>query len=120
MKKSAFILTTLLTCALCFGQVQYINVGTNADDHTGELIGHNTWVKLNYDFAFLDAGQSNLNLAVGAATNLPLNLVYSSTLVPLLVSNSYPFTGSNFLGWFTNVYSFVSSSPSSIGNGRFC
>ena len=99
------ILILLASALLASAQPQYINVGSNADDHTGELIGHNTWLKLNYDVAYLQAEiaalQSGATL-VGAS-----NQVQTSQVLTLLATNPYVFNGSNFIGTFTNLFSLV-------------
>ena len=117
MKKQLTILGACLALFAASAQVQYINTGTNVDDHTGELIGHNTWLKLNYDFSYLDAEASNNATALASYTNNPQNnMVQTSAFAPLLVSNVFVFTGSNNLGWFTNIYSFTSSVAPNLTN----
>lgn len=115
MKKILF--TLLLAAFTVSAQVQYINVGTNLDDHTGENFGHYTCVKMNYDFGYLDGEVSNVAATVAALPSLPTNVVYSTTTVPLLSSNPFVFSGgSNYLGYFTNVFSFTSSSTTNTTN----
>jgi hypothetical protein len=105
MKKLTCLLL-LTTALLAPAQIQHIFIGSSPDDHSGELIGRNTWKKLNYDFDFL---QTEITNAAPAAAMLPATLVKTSTLTNWLATNGFVFTGSNNLGWFTNVYQFTTS-----------
>lgn len=111
------IITFLAMAMSAFAQVQYINVGTNTDDHTGELIGHNTWLKLNYNFSYLSTSESNLNAIIATSTNIAPNIVYSGGLTSLYSSNPFVFSGgSNYIGQFTNIFSFTAASTTNLTN----
>lgn len=102
------LIAIIVLAALTSGaQVVPINVGNYPGDPSGEQIGHQLFVKLNYNLAYLQNQVTNLQaqLAALAAQNQVTNVVFSSSTVSLLSSNPFTFTGSNYLGQFTNIYS---------------
>jgi hypothetical protein len=86
-------------------QLNLINVGTTNDSGGGERIGRATWQKLNANDLFLQGliYQQTTNLG----TNLPANVVRSSSLTALYQTNPFVFGASNFLGTYSNVWSIV-------------
>lgn len=112
IRHSSFV---ILLCFSAFNllaqpfQPIYIFVGTNANDHTGELIGRGTWNTANANWRATAAAISNLWASFMAYTNSqPQNLVKSSSIVIEFATNTYTFAaGSNYLGSYTNVYSFT-------------
>lgn len=88
-----------------FGQLVLINVGTNADTGSGEMIGRNTWIHLNNNSLLVQslANAANSNAMADVPTGrLPLNSVYTSGTRLLLDTNPFVFSSSNFIGNFTN------------------
>lgn len=85
-----------------------VAVGSYPGDPSGEQIGHQLFVKLNYDLAYLEGCVTNLQaqLATLQAAGQSTNAVVTSTTVSLLDSNPFVFNGtSNWLGSFTNIFS---------------
>lgn len=110
MKNLISTITTILLTSTIWStaQVVPINVGSYPGDPSGEQIGHQLFVKLNYDLAWLQNQTTNLQAQLTAlqAQGQPTNVVLSSTTVSLLNSNPFVFNGtSNYLGSFTNVFS---------------
>ena len=103
----------IVIIAICFAaftasaQLPLVNVGTYPGDPSGEQIGHQLFVKLNYDLSYLYNLATNQAAQIAAlqAQGQPASMVQSSTTVSLLNSNPFVFTGSNYLGSFTNVFS---------------
>ena len=119
-------LLTLLFSACIFAagaQIQYLAIssGTNGGDNGtvgGYKINTNFWftqseiltnTTTNAVLSFrIDANTA----AIAAVSNLVVsggatNLVYQSHLLPLLSTNPFTFTGSNYIGQFTNVIAFT-------------
>ena len=102
-------ISILLASALCVSaQTVPISTGTNANDHSGEIIGRGTWTKLNYNFAYLtnqlatlQTSNATLNAQIAALTNG----IQTSQTFSLLSSNFFVFNGSNYIGNFTNLFS---------------
>lgn len=116
MKKISLILGLL--CAIT-APAQYITqpsvlirTGTNANDHTGELIGRGTWQEINFSLTNKDAQIAQLQATNAALQNqlaAITNCVQTSQTFPLLTSNFFVFNNSNYLGNFTNVWSITDS-----------
>jgi hypothetical protein len=102
MKTKLTILVLAMTLPV-MAQLNLINVGATNDAGGGERIGRATWQKLNANDLFLQGliYQQTTNLG----TNLPANVVKSSSLTALYQTNPFVFTGSNFLGTYSNVWS---------------
>jgi hypothetical protein len=85
-----------------------IAVGSYPGDPSGEQIGHQMMVKLNYDLAYFENLATNQAAQIAAlqAAGPQSNMVLSSSTVSLLNSNPFVFNGtSNYLGSFTNIFS---------------
>ena len=110
MKNIIAITATILLASTiwCHTQVVPVAVGTYPGDPSGEQIGHQLFVKLNYDLDYLYNLATNQAAQIAAlqAQGQPASMVQSSTTVSLLNSNPFVFNGtSNYLGPFTNVFS---------------
>jgi hypothetical protein len=53
MKKIILLCLSLITTGLAFSQVQTINVGTSANDHSGDPL-RTAFQKVNSNFTYLD------------------------------------------------------------------
>ena len=97
----------LIVGTVAGAQVVPIAVGTYPGDPSGEQIGHQLFVKLNYDLDYLQNLAKNQAAQIAAlqAAGPQSNMVLSSSTVSLLSSNHFVFNGtSNYLGAFTNVF----------------
>ena len=103
MKTKLILIVLLASTIWSFAQVVPITIGATPDDGSGEKLGRGTWVKLNYDLAYMQSEIAAMQTSNPAV--LPTNLVLSSTIVPLMTSNFYVFNTSNYLGNFTNLFS---------------
>lgn len=89
----------------------FIRTGTNSNDHTGELIGRNTWQELNYDIGLFSGAISNLSTSLTASTNSSTpNLLKTSYAISEYSTNTFQFIGgSNFIGSYTNIFKFTTA-----------
>ena len=106
-KLSLAIICLAIICLATTAQVVPISVGSYPGDPSGEQIGHQLFMKLNYDLAYLEGCVTNLQAQLAAlqAASQSTNAVLTSTTVSLLDLNSFVFNGSsNYLGSFTNIF----------------
>jgi hypothetical protein len=106
--KTKLILLFCIAAMSSFAQLNLINVGTNSNDGSGEVIGRNTWLKINANDVWLanQLGVNFTNCLTVATNGANAAYVQTSGLNALFLTNGYPFSSSNYFGRFTNVWQF--------------
>jgi len=117
MKKFLTLLTVavaLTAHSVTLLPLLYLNTGTNVGDPNAERMDYYAWVKLNSSIRAAETNFVNLNAAI--SNPVPTGIVKTSTTVYELSTN-YTFTaGSNYLGSFTNIYSFYAVAAIGVTN----
>ena len=109
MKKllaSSLLFLALLAPVSAPAQITNVFIGTTPNDGTGDTLPV-AFTKLNYNNAYFAAALASNTAAIVNLASVT-NLVYQSHLYPLLATNPFTFTGSNYIGQFTNVIIFNS------------
>ena len=110
------ILTTIiLTVALAASAINiqplyYFATGTNVGDPTSERMDYYAWVKANASTRAAETNFAAINGVLAVWTNQSsANFVKTSSTLPEFSTNFVFAAGSNYLGSFTNIFSFSAS-----------
>ena len=107
MKKFLTLLTVavaLTAHSVTLLPLLYFNTGTNVGDPNAERMDYFAWQKWNASTRAAETNFANLNAAI--SNPVPAGIVKTSTTIYELNTNFTFTAGSNYLGAFTNIYSF--------------